>query len=136
MIFSYTKYPIDDDLSSVLGKQFLYRPFIPIEIGHDVHRYQITALLDTGADYTVGPSELAEVLGIDLSDCPSMPMGGIGDGHIETRFANVTMRIGGKSFETCMGFGDFSLVLLGQFGFFEKLRKVSFYYPEKFKLEF
>jgi len=50
------------------------KPAIPIRVHHpDTDQtYPLSALIDSGADATTLPDEWAEVLGIDLDECPAV----------------------------------------------------------------
>ena len=135
MIFSYTKFPLDRP-NPLTRERYLCRPVVIIDLGHEGHFLQTTALLDTGADWNFAPLEYASALDIDVAGCPTVPVGGIGQGTAEAAFAPVRIRIGGKKIDTMMGFGNFPIILLGQCGFFDRIKSASFHFPLKFELIF
>jgi len=133
--FSYFKFPLQVD-SRITSDKFIYRPVIQIEIGNGGSYFLSLALLDTGSDWNFAPEDIANIINIDLSKCPSIPVSGITGAPVEARFAPVRLRIGGKKIDAIMGFGKFPTVLLGQCGFFDRIKSIQFFYPSRFDIQF
>ncbi len=118
MKFSYKK----------LGAKVL-RPIIPIEIlyGHEAIRFEV--LVDSGADCNLVPSEIGELLDIDIESGRKDHVGGITGGGMPFFVHDVTIRIGGWKYEVPMGFMPsmpaYGYGVVGQCGFFD-LFKVNF----------
>jgi hypothetical protein len=111
------------------GKDTL-RPVIPIEIrsGSEAVRYEV--LVDSGADINLVPSEIGELIGLDVTSGEEHRVGGITGGGLPYFLHPVTIRVGGWSYHVEMGFmpgmPSMGYVVVGQRGFFDLFQSVSF----------
>jgi len=119
------------------GERHCFRPMLPIEISVDQKIEWVDALIDSGADYNTAPSELAEVFEINLENYPKIDVGGIEQAkRIALAMVPVVLKFGGHSIETYLGFGgNLPNVLLGQRGFFDRVKKISFEYPKDVEIK-
>lgn len=63
------------------GNSITYRPLIEINVssGTGTKGLSVLALIDSGTDGTLFNLEMAKVLGIDISKCKKVKVGGIGE---------------------------------------------------------
>ncbi len=124
MKYKYTSfYPPDRSC------KWIKRPMISVDIFGTKESKKFDALLDSGADYSMFNVEIAELLGIDLSDAKSAKFTGI-SGHINGfRIEKVKIKVDGiaEQVEIPVCFVDSPTVslLLGQAGFFD-LHRIKF----------
>ena len=109
-----------------LGNSITYRPLIEVNVSSGVGAkgVSILALIDSGTDGTLFNLEMAKALGIDISRCKRVKVGGIGerDGFIsEIKLTVPDFRV---SMDMEVIFVDQLPFdgLLGQRHFFEKFR--------------
>ncbi len=111
-----------------LGARFV-RPIIPVEILFEKQAVRYEVLVDSGADCTLLPSEIGELLGIDVESGRKDRIGGITGGGMPFFIHQVLLRVGGWTFEVPVGFmpgmPDFEYGVVGQGGFFD-LFEVTF----------
>jgi predicted aspartyl protease len=83
------------------------------------------ALLDTGADDTVFPEDVANAIGIDLTNAPTGSVSGVSSGPVPLRYAEVLLRIASgnekREWRALVGFASVGLKrpLLGFAGFLQ-----------------
>jgi len=119
------------------GEKHCFRPMLPLEISVNQKIEWIDALIDSGADYNMAPVELAEVFKLDLGDYPKIDVGGIEQAkRIALAMVPVSLKFGGYSIETHLGFGgNLPNILLGQRGFFNRVKSISFEYPKNVEIK-
>ncbi len=86
------------------------------------------AIIDSGADYNLFPADVADILGIKLMKGEEKVNEGIGGKRVKTyRHLGIKMFVEGYSFNTSIDFSkEISVPLLGQQGFFDKFKKITF----------
>lgn len=108
------------------GNSIIYRPLIEVNVssGIGARGLSVLALIDSGTDGTLFNVEMAKALGIDISKCKRVKVGGIGER--EGFICNVKLTV--PDFRLSM---DIEVIfvdqlpfdgLLGQRHFFEKFR--------------
>ena len=107
------------------GEKFVRRPMVEVEIFGPQGKRTDLALIDSGADRSIFNIEIAEILGIDLTNAEKRRTIGI-TGETEVFLAEVEVRmkhLEGK-IKIPVGFIDSPSVgaLLGQEGFFDQHR--------------
>jgi predicted aspartyl protease len=81
------------------GRTTRPRPLIDVTLVGPAGSKIVTALLDTGADDTVFSDQVAQSLGLDLSNAPQHIVAGVGSPPYVISYAQVTLRItDGKEF--------------------------------------
>lgn len=124
----YQVFPVIDSSGKKIGE--VARPIVDIVLNYKHGKMfgPMGALIDSGADYNLFPAEIAPVLGINLKKGVEKINEGIGGKRVKTyRHLGIKMFIEGNSFETSVDFGEeISVPLLGQQGFFDKFKKISF----------
>ena len=111
MIFSY------EEITPIIR-----RPIIPILLLSDTHFAIYKALIDSGADYCIFSTDLAVLLGIDLSYKNKVSVTGVGGHEVKGYWKKITIRIGDIIYSTKIIFGEisgFGHGILGQKGFFD-----------------
>lgn len=97
-------------------------PNIELELSNAGETIKTQGLIDSGSEITIVHSDFAEALGINLSKCKKMSIGGV-NGSSEAYIAECFMYIkdhGGKFKTEVKVMDDLPVpVLLGQEGFFE-----------------
>ena len=131
MKFQYEKLP-QQPPSPVDGAKHKFRPMVPIEIEISGRAEWWAGLIDSGADFNMAPLEIAEYYEIDINDYPQLEVRGIDrEGGIKLGLVPIKMKFGGHLIETIVGIGGkIPYILLGQKGFFDKVKQVSFHYPK------
>jgi len=100
-------------------------PIFPVRVGHAATSILRDGLLDSGSDDTVCPEDVAQALGIDLTNAPEGDAGGVGGAIVRVRYATVTLRItdGNEDCEwqAMVGFAPTGRrrLLLGETGFLQ-----------------
>jgi len=112
-----------------------YRPLVPITIQHGKIKLNYLALLDSGADFNIFHSDLAEILGINLSKLQTTSFGGIQAGNEgKGYYSALTLGIEGFTFNAPIVFSKEispdGYGILGQQGFFDHF-KVTFEHKKK-----
>lgn len=124
----YENLPIIDNNGRIVGN--VARPIIDLLLNYKHGKMvgPIQALLDSGSDYNLFPAEIADILGIRLAKGVLKVTEGIGSKTVKTyRHSGVKMYVEGHSFETSVDFGeDITVPLLGQQGFFDKFKQITF----------
>jgi len=97
-------------------------PYITVTLCNAGFEVPVEGLVDSGCTLTLVNSEFAEALGIDLSTCSEVPIGGVG-AVVQARMAEINLRVQGFNYEfrSPVAFTDNLPVpiLLGQLNFFQ-----------------
>lgn len=121
MKFPYLKLP-----SVQTGLKWVSRPYIPIKLIGPKISWEGYTLIDSGADRSLVNIQIAQSLGLDLTNSPSENFGGIEGGNLKAKLHKVKLEIIGmnEEIEILAGFIDSSGVaaILGQDGFFDAYR--------------
>jgi len=114
------------------GAKHFFRPMLPLEIGFGEKTVWVDALVDSGADCNMAPLELAEYFNISLDKYPKKIFFGIDpNSPVETYVVPVHLKFGGHKIDSIMCFGGSpACPLLGQKGFFDKVKRIDFQYPK------
>ncbi len=100
------------------------RPQIRADIFYGGRQKSVYCLIDSGSDHTLINADFADILGIDLSKCRTLTMGGVVDSSIEARVAEVRIAFDGfedeLKIEAKFVRGMTIDVILGQSDFFEE----------------
>ena len=120
-------------------KIIIWRPIIPVILVKNRKVVGYEALLDTGADYNVFHSEIAEILGIDLTKGKSKKIYGLGGQHIKGYVHNVELKLQGfSSFKSEIVFSkqipEHSIGVLGNTGFFDHYEVIFNYNSKSVKI--
>lgn len=115
----------------IKGKEtILPKPFIDVVINYKHGpMFSVTALVDSGSDTNLLPGSICPTLGINIKKGIRIPISGIGSREpvIAYRHFGVKMFVEGYSFETFVDFCEEQQVaLLGQNGFFDKFKSITF----------
>jgi predicted aspartyl protease len=93
LTFPYARFQVQQPLLTLGGRRERPRPVVGITvIGPTDSRY-VHGLLDTGADDTLFPEALAQKIGIDLSNAPTLTGAGFGMVAHPVRLAEVVLRL-------------------------------------------
>lgn len=104
------------------------RPVVEVELSRGQHQRKFLALIDSGADHIMMPAAIAEVFGIDLTNCPTRSVLGVSMEPIIGFIGYLTFRINRleNKFDAPVLFIDTDVpVLLGREGFFD-LHRIKF----------
>jgi len=109
----------------------LKRPIIPLVVKANGKEVKYFGLVDSGADLNLFHGEVAELLDIDIQSGKAGQISGITSGESQQFFVHsVVLNIGGWDFKSEVGFmpklSRNGHGLLGQIGFFNLFKKVSF----------
>src|SRR4051794_34638424 len=91
--FPYRRQRMRRPVPSLGGRRERPQPIIPVTTIGPGGSHPWDALLDTGADDTVFPEDVAERLGIDLTNAPAGEASGVGATPVRIRYALVTLRV-------------------------------------------
>jgi len=129
----YQVFPVVDNFGKKIGE--VARPFVNIVLNykHGKMLGPMWALIDSGADYNLFPAEITPTLGINFKKGAPKTNEGIGGKRVKTyRHRGIKIFIEGYSFETSIDFGEeISVPLLGQQGFFDKFKQITFKRPQE-----
>ncbi|MDO8654846.1 MAG: aspartyl protease family protein [bacterium] len=119
MKYRYTSFfPPDESL------KWMKRPMVQIEVSGPAGSRKFDALIDSGADISLFNTQVAELLGFDLSKAKSRNFLGISGGIKAHALEDIEIKIEGmdKSIKIPVSFVASSSVglLLGQEGFFDQ----------------
>lgn len=121
MKFPYLKLPPLDPKF-----KWIARPYIRIRVSGSKASRVGYALIDSGADRSLFNTQIAQIIGLDLTDSPSENFGGIEGGSIKAKLHMVSVQVIGmnEEVEILAGFTDSTGVsaILGQDGFFDNFR--------------
>lgn len=121
-----------------MAKKFHYtrigqalRPIIPITLKNADKQLRYIALIDSGADFCIFHADIAVILTINYKLLSRKDFGGIGGTMCKGYIGVIEIGLGDTFFETPVIFspdiGDYGYGILGQVGFFDKL-KITFNY--------
>jgi len=99
-------------------------PVIPLSLKFSNKKKEFFALVDSGATISIFRTEVAESLGIDVSNGKEIYLGGVG-GRIKGHIHKLEVEVAGKQFTCPIVFSYEYLVsfnLLGRAAFFEKFK--------------
>ena len=125
LLFPYTLLRVPAPLVTLGGRLERPRPLLTVTILGPTGVRVEQGLLDTGADDTVFPEDVADDIGLDLTNAPTGQMAGVGSAPSVLRYAQVTLRIAGpgelREWTTWVGFTSVALrrPLLGFAGFLQ-----------------
>lgn len=121
MKFPYLKLPHFDP-----KLKWTARPYVQVKLTGSKGSRVGYALIDSGADRSLFNIQIAQALGLDLTDAPIENFGGIEGGILKAKLHKVRVQIMGmnEEIEIVAGFVDSSGVaaILGQDGFFDNFR--------------
>lgn len=102
------------------GGEPRFLPLIPIEVVGPVETIGVTALVDSGAEHNVFGLNVAEQLGIDLTDAAPVEVVGIGQQREPGNLSAVTLRVHDHEWKAPTIFTSAAdgQAILGQIGFF------------------
>lgn len=124
----YEVFPVLNSSGKKIGE--VARPIIYLLLNYKHGKLlgPMGAIIDSGADYNLFPAVVAEILGINLKKGIEKVNEGIGGKRVKTyRHSGIKMFVEGYSFDTSIDFGkEISVPLLGQQGFFDKFRTITF----------
>lgn len=113
-----------------------HRPIIPVTVSYKNKEVSYLALIDSGADINIFHTDIADILGIDLSKLKKVQFAGISPSGSpsEGSFAEVGLDFGIKMSKASVLFSadisDNGYGILGQQGFFNTF-KVTFEYSKR-----
>lgn len=101
-----------------------YRPIIDIKLKHDGKEVNYAVLLDSGSDFNIFHSDVAKLLGIDLSRLKPVHFGGVNKGIQCVGYsAGLEIEVNGIIFKAAVlfssDFSDYGYAIVGQRSFFE-----------------
>jgi hypothetical protein len=118
------KYSVVSGQANIDGR-YTKRPIIEVELSRGKQTRKFLALIDSGADQITMPAAIAEVFGIDRSECPTRNVVGISMERTEGFVSELTFHIHAQTepFAAPVVFIDTDIpVLLGREGFFGRYR--------------
>lgn len=125
----------------MIEHQFVYtragpflRPIIPITLRNEGVEFDYLALVDSGADFNMFHSDIAEILGIDLTKLKTMTFTGVRNGaNGKAYYCVMDIGIKGSVFHSPVMFSpdisDKGYGILGELGFFNLFR-IAFDYQQ------
>jgi hypothetical protein len=118
------KYAVVAGHTNINGR-YTRRPVVEVELSKGAHRRTFLALIDSGADQILMPAYVAELFGIDRSQCPARTAMGVSmepiDGFVG--YLDFHIQHQSESFSAPVVFIDADIpVLLGREGFFDHYR--------------
>ncbi len=125
MYFPFTPCKASQPVSSLRGRLTRPRPLIVVTVVGPTGAAVQRGLLDTGADDTIFQENIANAIGVDLTNAPSASAAGVGRVPASVRYAEVTLRLAGNGelheWQARVGFTSAPLnqPLLGFAGFLE-----------------
>lgn len=104
--------------------QGILRPVIPIEVIFNNNSVICEVLVDSGADSNIFSSEIADILGINLTEGEKGEVAGITGESKFFYFHNIDIKVGGNLYKNIrVGFlkdiGKYAYGVAGQKGFFD-----------------
>lgn len=121
MRFSYLKLP-----STISKLKWTARPYIQVKLTEPKDSRVVYALIDSGADRSLFNIQIAEKIGLDLTNAQEEYFGGIEGGNLKAKLHKVKLEVIGmnEEIEILAGFIDSSGVaaILGQDGFFDAFK--------------
>ena len=102
------------------------RPQLQATVFYGGRSSKMFCLVDSGSEHTLIDADFADMLGIDLSNCPRLEMGGVVGPSIEVRIAEVRVAVDGFEEELKLKAkfvpGMALDAILGQSDFFEEFK--------------
>lgn len=92
MKFPYLKLP-----STVPSLKWVARPYIQVKLSGSKGSHVGYALIDSGADRSLFNIQIAERIGLDLTEAPEEYFGGIEGGNLKARLYKVKLEIIGMN---------------------------------------
>ena len=130
---AYKSFPASP-LEPFPNRQFVYRPVIDVLLMFGTKSIEYQVLIDSGADFCIFHTEMADILGIPVTQGKKMTFYGTSGTPQTAYFHGVQIEIGGWSMELYCGFSSDMKTLpygiLGQTGFFDRF-KIEFDYRGK-----
>jgi len=128
-VIPYSLFPCAPDVAFPAGHT-ARRPVLQLEIVNGANRLPCYAIVDSGADHCTFPLSFALQLGLDpLKKTPASCIG-VGNASVSIFYWDITLDFGPIRFEAYAGFTPGleaqGLGLLGQCGFFDRLKKIVF----------
>lgn len=115
--FKYHKINLKDPFSN---KTYILRPIIPVSLQYKDKSIHYEALIDTGADFCIFPTELANILGINLDPNKIIYFSGVDGEALKGFITAVKLRIGEITISAQIVFAESgSTRVLGQKGFLD-----------------
>lgn len=115
-------------------RQFVHRPVVDIFLLFDNKSIKYQVLIDSGADFCIFHAEMADILGIPVSQGKKMTFYGTSGTPQVAYFHNIQIVLGGWPMDLYCGFSSdmksLPYGLLGQTGFFDRF-KIDFDYQGK-----
>src|SRR3989344_890789 len=116
------------------NRQFVHRPVIDILLVFGKKSIEYQVLIDSGADFCIFHTEMAEILGIPITQGKKMTFYGTSGTPQTAYFHDVHIEVGGWPMKLYCGFSsDMNSLpygILGQTGFFDQF-KIEFDYQSK-----
>ena len=129
----YEVFPVTNNVGKKIGE--IARPIIYLSLNYKHGKMfgPVGAIIDSGADFNLFPADVANILGINLKKGIERVNEGIGKKRVKTyRHSGIKMFVEGHSFETTIDFGEeITVPLLGQQGFFDKFKAITFNRPQE-----
>ena len=127
----YEVFPIIDNSGEKIGEVARPIVYLILNYKHGKMFGPMGAILDSGADYNLFPAEVADILGINLMKGEEKLNEGIGGKRVKTyRHTGIKMFVESYNFDTSIDFSkEISVPLLGQQGFFDKFKTITFARP-------
>jgi hypothetical protein len=99
LLFPYRSGRSPRPVVSLGGRTVRPRPLIDATLIGPTGSKVVTALLDSGADDTVFPEQVAQSIGLDLSNAPRYTVTGVGSPPLVIAYAQISLRLtDGKEF--------------------------------------
>ena len=116
------------------NRQFVHRPVIDILLVFGKKSIEYQVLIDSGADFCIFHTEMAEILGIPITQGKKMTFYGTSGTPQTAYFHDVHIEVSGWPMKLYCGFSSdmksLPYGLLGQTGFFDRF-KIEFDYQAK-----
>ncbi len=93
LLFPYRQFRTRSPIVSLNGRTRRPKPVVAITVIGPTGTSVEQALLDTAADDTVFPEDVAEQIGLDLTQAPEGEAIGVGGVAMRVRYAEVTLRL-------------------------------------------
>lgn len=134
----YQVFPIFDENGNPKGD--IARPIVQILVNHKHGKIvgPLKAIVDSGADYNLFPADFGDLMGIKIRSGEPWVTEGIGGQEVRIfRHWGIKIFLEGFSFDTFIDFSyEVRVPLLGQQGFFDKVKSIKFVRPkEEFLIE-
>ena len=134
MRIPYIIQPASPALTKIFSKEQIFKPLITVVLRKNDKKRKLFALVDSGADACLFPSDVAEILEIDIKKGERADFIGIGSTKTVFYFHEVEILLGEHQVKTKVGFSTSAIGaggVLGQQGFFENFM-VMFDYKNRY----